>query len=585
LLTSSAQTEPCTKTYNRTAVLARALETPELSNIWQSNHCRTPSPAPKIAAQIHNIENNIGDHPELAAFTLAFLDIERKSLGKPTKKDTSQTQEIRDMLGTFELDLKQRTENIKLPKKSALPKEWQKMLGAIERHTGHYKISPFTSIWNITKKQLKEIGEDVKTRPITTSLLFATTGSMVWWINRRIGPSGNTYIDPKMLSIESLDLSDMEALMNDPDIANIVFNPDLMPTELEGSCHSHLTQLVGENAADFIENTLGATGLFPEHCSKLATLTYDTHARLNGIYDFANSRLDFLIRQPAEILGNHIGPTSPFKTAFDTAVNNTAESIYAFNTVENIALHSLIFASSMITTVKIGTMDSEERSEIKDKIVEFANRSLTSRPLNYLLLCSGSIGAYMASNGSAPHTIWGSVAGIALGEVFHKNINRHKNALPHVTGVFSNNTSIHQEEPKDSSPGTITISKAELEEEQEKQAKPWYSKWRNIFENPLAKAAPVATTATTLDIAATGGHYLGLCLGSLAVITPFLGVNLIEDTMIHLVFSLAGSTAGMAYLSAYKSTNASWNYITSKTGIKSRENTEHQEKESEEHTL
>lgn len=524
--------------------ISQILSSEELSSLWNRHHCRTPSPAPDLARQIKEISSDIENHPELISFMIELVELETNAIKQRSKPDTSALNtlnELSDYLNNLAKD-------INLPEELELPEEQSLILEIISKHTGQNEFSPFSYIWNLTKNMTLHIAEDAKENPKSFTLLLAASLGILHFMNSNIGTSANIYIDPKATTITDLSFEKLDDLMSNPEAIDLTFNQQLLNMDLEPSCHDHLIQIMGQTSADFVANTLNAASLFPKHCSRVKDLAFNAQESLQAGYEAINSRLEFFISDPAQTLGALMLPDSVFKNAFETAANNTAEFIYAANTVENVVLHSIIFGSALASTMKLGTMKNDELQEIKDRSIEFTNRAITTRPLNYLLLCSGSAYAYISSSGITPDMVWLGAAGALAGEFIHKALNK-KNAHKHTNRLCKNTT---PKTTKIEETNFITTNTNNADEKHIVNEGQHPGGWSSYLKKPSTILISTATTAVTLDAKITGGAFSGACLGALGVSVPFIFYNIPEDAALHLIFGFSGAIAGVFCLGANK---------------------------------
>lgn len=518
---------------NAGAGLSAVLESKEIAGAWPTHHrSLKDNNAPiNIAEQVKNISDNLDQHPELLAFMQYLVEIELQSLGMPHKNDSSEKSETREKLRLLDKYLHSLPHTF-IPE-DQLPEDHQMVLEMVRQNTGQKPIRPMHTVWNSVKHLAHHIKDDAKEHPVAFGSLLTTSLGLLYFMNMRMGMKGTNYIDPKLMQVTDLDV---DTLM-DPS-APITVNAAEIVSDMRVGCHDHLKMLLGDNGADFVKNTLDAVDLFPQHCGRVKTLAQNAQDNLRSGYDFINSRIDLVVKDPAIDLANSVAAKGPFLDAFNAAANNTAEFIYAANTVENVVLHSIIFGSAVIGTVKIGQLDKQEVKNAWDRFSDFAYRTAATKPMNYVLCCSASVYSYMANNGYSPDMMWMGLGGLVAGELTHKAINSRKQ-----------NNSLHDamlSVPRDiatlSNPSDITNN-----HRAEETHKPTLEKLKKP-----ALFAGLASAATAADFALTGGQNAGTIAGTLGVTVPFLAYNVPEDATFHVIFGVAGAIVGGAWLAAEK---------------------------------
>ncbi|MGB0720694.1 MAG: hypothetical protein ACPGRX_09475, partial [Bdellovibrionales bacterium] len=72
-----------------------------------------------------------------------------------------------------------------------------------------------------------------------------------------------------------------------------------------------------------------------------------------------------------------------------------------------------------------------------------------------------------------------------------------------------------------------------------------------FLKNKKTKAIGAVTGGLiAADMVATGGYYTGYVSGWGAVVVPFLGYNVVEDSFAHIVFGIGGGFAGLGAAAA-----------------------------------
>ncbi len=518
-------------------IFSQMLESQVIQDAWACDYVayENDNPAISISMEIKELLGELESKPELLSFMGKLIDIERVAIGAFKDGEGVDITNLREELDSIAIYLNELSKNISLPDKDGLPENYQRILDLIERKTGQVPFSPINSLWVTIKNMSEHIREDALVNPKSFSALLALSLGSLGFMNMRMGDSSTIYVDQKATTITDLGFD----FFDNPE-GQLTFDPSLMNSDLAPSCHSHLTQIIGENGATFVKDTLDMAGLFPQHCAKLKTLAEDAQGNMLGAYDAMNARIGFLIKDPAVDLGNSIMAPSPFKDAFNVAANNTAEFIYSFNTIENVVVHSLIFASATATAAALGTMENKERQELQKDISNFFHRTRRSVPLNYLLASGGSTYAYMANSGVNPEMIWMGLGGMLAGSFTHKAINRANSR-----GFVKNLTLSARKNMSDLKNAVCIVSDkraGELVDDSSSLSKTW----KDHLKVP-AIVTGAGVIATSLDAALTGGQVSGSILGVVGVTVPFIAYNIPEDTALHVIFGVAGGVVGGAY--------------------------------------
>lgn len=526
-----------------TQALGGVLDSPETEALWVRHHYsrRDDNPAPVIAEQIRSLYGDLRQDPALLSFMKELAKIERKALGPTRDKDDADKKSLRAGLEGLEAYLESLSEGVKLPPPETLPEDHQKILHMYKHKTGQIPIEPLRATGRTLKNAGAHIWEDVKEHPKSAlGLLIFATGTLAF-MKKQIGSSATTYINPQATALTNFSMDALDDPDYVPEFDQAYFNPNI-----ELTCHDHITQLFGETAADIAQNSLNIAGLFPQHCSRVKTLALDAHDKLNAGYDFVNTRIGFIIKDPALDLGEKLIPDSPFKLAFMEAAHNTAEGIYAFNTVENVVLHTIIFGSAMAGTIKLGAMDSGEGKEALRDIRDFFHRTSLNTPLSYIFGGAATAHSYLA-DGMNPEMVWMGLGGALAGQVIHKGM-RTLSSHKHVEKAT---LSVQKNLARFAKPDKVLSGNMAGETSAPVSENFWMKPWRKI-----AKGLGLTGAFAAADIVATGGEITGAALGATSVILPFLFYNVPEDLALHVIFGAAGAAAGGAVLAGRKIKNS-----------------------------
>lgn len=538
--------------------LTRTLQDHSLAQIWSryypSQNTRTPLSDLSDVIKSQNLtpENNA----HLLIFMNEILDIEEQALKRIPKHKRSET-DLADIENIAQLKNYLQTLKERTPEAYAhteLPEQYQKIIDMLRTETAQHPVRPIQNLMRLVKNTGVHIAEDAREHPYAFTGLLGISLGALGLMNMRMGSTANIYIDPIATTITDLDFDSLEQMTNGADTA-LTLNPAFMNTGPAQSCHDHLTQVLGPTAADYVKNSLDAVNLFPQHCSKIKTLAQNAQGNLQSFYDTMNSRIAFMIHDPAQDIGNKIIPPSPFLDAFNHAANQTADFIYAANAIENVTLHTIIFASAVATTVKLGTLESEEAKEMRMKISDFFGRTTRNVPLNYLLCAAGSTYAYMANNGVNPEMIWMGLGGALIGQGIHNALNKNKSpALAQTLSVHIRDIDVHSLEASENITGNEKAGES-LSAENKKSA------WKKIITSKPAIASAVTGIASAADFAFNNGQISGTMLGGLSVTVPFLAYNVPEDATLHVILGFAGGVVGSIWAGGIRAKRALTNLL------------------------
>ncbi len=518
------------------------LESQAIAGLWAKHHVtRQSAPAPAAQAkQIRAAWDAADMDPSLLSFMIELVGLETKALRKSGNHDDPDVPMLLRNMQDLQRTLRNKAAGVALPPRAKLNEEQKKILDMVENETATKPFQPVMTLLRTMKNTAMHIAGDAKEHPFAFSGLLAASLGTLAFMKARLGSSATLYMDPVATTMTNFSLDTMA----DPN-APIQTDQALLNMDFQPSCHDHLSQLMGQDAADFVKQTLDMAGMFPAHCSKLKTLADDAQQNLQGSYDFLNSRLELFIKDPTTDIAQRMIPDSPFLNAFNHSAHNTAEFIYALNTVENVVVHTLIFASSVVAAAKLGTMESEEIKALRQDITDYAYRQVRMNPLAVGLATSGSAAAFVMHGGINPDMIWAGLAGVLVGRMIHNGI-RCAHAIDFV---------------KASTPGSLSVSRAEADEADpllmtgENRAGEPHEPRRRTWPDALIKPAIGAgtlTILTTIDALATGGQVSGNVMGTLGVVVPFLAYNVPEDAALHIIFGVAGGIAGAAWAAITK---------------------------------
>lgn len=515
-------------------IVAGILDSPALTAMWARHHVsrRAENPASAVAEQIRlPADEAVPLSPDLLAFMREVVAIERKALGAPKKREEKNTQELRAQLTGLERFLIAQDQKEALPRRDDLPEAQREILAMLERQTGQ-GAGPVRATLHLMKDFAVDLYREARAHPLPFYSSAAFCASMIAFMNWRMGTAQTSYMPPELAAMTELSLDDL----SDPGFVPQV-DYSLLET-FQPSCHDHLVLMVGQNAADFLEKTLGAVNLFPQHCIGVKTLALNAQnfqQSLWGIYDGWNARMHPVIKGLAETAGSVL-PDSHFQDAFNRAADTTENFVYSLNWMENMTLHTVITAGAFMAYRRLRSMESEERQALYRGVRDFWHRTTRNYPLGYILAASGSAYAYMAAGGFTPHTLWAGIFAGSAGLLAHKFSQRSQaSAL-----VAETTITVRKDLSLFANPSAIVSDARAGDALTEEKSR--FSGWKKAAIGVGAAAAGVVT-----DFAFTGGQMTGAAMGASSVVIPFLYYNVPEDTVLHWVFSILGTGLALAW--------------------------------------
>lgn len=524
-------------------VVQGILSADKTNELWEKYYHsqRDENPANDVLEDLESNKDTLSQNPELLAFMIEVVAIERGAMKSAIKEDT-QAHTLLKQLDTLEKYLIEQSCGTDLPKIDDLPEDKQRLLYVMRHHTGQNPFRPIKTILGLFKETGHHVKEEAMENPKSFATLLVASLGALYFMNAKLGTSATTYLDPEMTGMVGLDLDQLDNMDGTISIDPNLINVDLLP-----SCHDHLKQLFGETAADWITQSDAVASVFPEHCSRVKTLVPNAQQNLQDAYDFINLRIGTLIKAPAESLGDAVIPDSAFKQAFDVAAHQTAEFIYAANTIENVTLHSMIALTAGFIAYKAGTLKNEETTEMTNVVKDFIRRSVNNSPLSYAFGLAATASAYIDNSGFSPEMVWMGLGGILAGEFTHKVMRKRKQT----DFVQASTLSVSKDLVAFSDPHAILSGKKATE-------KPSLSKrFKNLWRKKRALSVAGITAATVwVDVTFNQGQLTGYFTGGSAVVVPFLGYNAIEDTLAHIIFGIAGGATGLGVAGAVNTAKA-----------------------------
>ncbi len=566
------------------------LKSQAIQDLWARDYIsRTDQNPAALAASLEDRALYLADHPELLSFAREFVVLERDALRKSKAAGCDELLRALDRLVDYYGAL---ASDSALPKRDTLPENSRRLLDSIERKTAQIPFRPVRSGWNLFKTLWVNIVHDAMKNKKAFGALLGLSSAALWFMNARLGSSGTVYLDPKETGYTNLSLDTFGT--DTP----LISDPSLIRTDTLKGGHDHLERLIGaldgvigpENvkaAAKTIRETLTINGqeLFPLHRARVKTLAVDTQGLLQGGYDFMNTRLGWFTRDRVLDVG-HALPSSHFVGAFNDAAQWMADKVYAFDTIENITIHTILFASAVKASHKLGTLDNEETRESKNKIRDFFNRTVRSNSLSYAFATAAGITAYTLGDGLNAGMIWAGFGGTLAGNAVH-NFFRRRGRSHHVLSVTAQ---AHEKlADLEEAIGDIEMRPAAAESSVT-AARGLKERFWN-FKSKLALAfAGAATTVlvyadaqgaldkisqeTLRETAVKASEIAGSLAGSGLVAGTYAGVNVPQDVTLHFIFLVAGGIVGTSIAGGQRGSDVAlrggrrlFNYLTGRRDI------------------
>lgn len=529
--------EPPFGNHDVVGALERVMGSDALQELWQL-YKRSESdenPAQQYAQALKDDSETALRDPALLSFAIVLSGALADAF--PTKKkglDPDVTAlrnglrglkaQLWDLSNAFDLDV--------LPLKD-LPKKDQQLINIVQRQTGQIRHLLAKDMGKAFVESWRHILKDIRTSPIPAAMLSTVTIGLLLFMNRNLGGT-TSYIDPGRATITPDNIpAEGEDIIYDP-------NARGNDADLAVTCHDHLEQATGIPAS-FSQTYLN--GIVPQHCAQYMTLAVDIQDGLNWAYEGYNLRLALVTEKPVSSAGEQILVDSPFMQGFEDGTHAMANFVYAFNTVENIAIHSILFGGVFAASIRAGHMDKEEFNEAKNAVGDFVHRTLKTRPLAY----AGSVGGVSAdailTGGVDPTTVWAFVGGGLAGYSVHKiarQFNRKAKAVD-----LAKPAKAQLLEFQSSAPTEI------------KEPKKKWGPIKKTFAavSGLTTAGYVTLVSMNMNgeiyniqddslrmLAESASYGSGFLTGGALVLGAYIVANLPEDTALHGIFSAAALT-------------------------------------------
>lgn len=488
-----------------------------------------------IRAQIDFFEDNpdldrflLDFNPDLFNFLHDFVDLQRRSFSSSDAQKT--------LLNIY--DSVAQALDFKRPKNtdhysSVLPK----IIKVLERETGQKEFCPAQDTLNLVKHIAQHAWKETKEHYIAVPLL-SIPAALSMLVALRLGTMQTVRTLPEQTAALDMDINSLLT----PEKSAGMMDPALFDLGYQGACHSHIQQIAfgHEPTADFMMNTLHLDTILGQHCAKLDTYAHNA----KGWYDWYNTRLGYLIENPAAHMGQSMDAMgSVFQQAYLKAVERTADGVYVFNTWENLVVHGVLMVVSLGAGMRLLNLKDEERTYLLNTAGDFLKRTTSKTPLSYVFGIAGAAHAlaeqgyfWSASQGLNPQAVLLALGGAVLGATLHK-LHKHMKRAEFARAISAK------------IPGHLTKAANEAFNPQNTPALKPRKTLRTFFKN-ASVGAMIGAVLSTADFHITGGQATGQVLGAASVIAPYLVVNGIEDGGFHVgigvVFGTAGVTLGLA---------------------------------------
>lgn len=491
-----------------------------ISGRWGDHYFgqRHENPVPDVVEKLHGIRDDLASDPALVKFMLETTALLKSGVGQAKASDP-EVQKLRALLDGLSVFLQGLVAEKDLLARSDLPEEYQKLISILEKDTAQKPLRPIAGTGLFLKSYVSHIYEHVREKPGSAVGAFGASLGFLWLVNHKMGGATTSYIDPLNVAITNMGMGEFGA--------DFEFDPTVSLEGLQPSCHNHVSDVFGPEVADFAQPVL------PEHCSKFKTLAEDAQSSAQGFYDAVNSRIEGLIHMPLSDLFGKVVDHEAFMRGFETGARETAEFIYQFNAVENITLHYVIGTIAFDQGRKLGRVTSDEAREALQKITNFTWRTARQVPLAYAAGLGLSINSYVAHGGLNPEMVWTGAAGVVGGLAVHKLAGKVFNRKARAKAVAGN-----------AGESLAGFERFSVPEDVQARLDAAASKGRGWMKKG---AVSLAAAAGAAGFAKEFPEMAGVIAGGLTVSGSFLAYNVPEDAALHVIFGIAGGTAGYGY--------------------------------------
>ncbi|MCC6598864.1 MAG: hypothetical protein IT559_08745 [Alphaproteobacteria bacterium] len=523
-------------------IVAQALENPEMEALWALHYRsrRAECPLARIAGEIKGGEQAPEACPDADFFIAEILEANLKALKTaPGHKSDPALVALGETLAMIKNALPVQEGVGTYARRRALPEDYKRVLDMIDRQMLQKPLAH--TVRDIGREYTDHIKEGAQAHPYAFTGLLAGCGAALSFMNANLGTQRN-YINPEMVGI---DFSRMD------ENGNFLMLEDVKAQEFSNvsfGCHNHLAPYIGEEAADFIQTTLGSFGI--EHCSALMDLDIRAQNALQAGYDFIkipyDAVMDLFVKNPLADYGTQDFQSSSFAQGYNAAAQSVSETVYMLNTVENITLHSIILAAAAVEGYRQSAPGGHEARETAGALQDFFHRSVHNRPLNYVLpvLATGLTAAHQGGMSSEALLI-GAAAG-AAGHGVH-SLKRIWDRKAHVKVIFENARESLHEFAVLAREGGIS----------DKIIAPVQKQWLSAKEKMALAGASLSASATIVfadvsgyaqtlesdlaqEAALRSSEMLGAATATTLIAGLFVPFNVVEDAAQHLVFGVAG---------------------------------------------
>lgn len=518
---------------------ASHLSSPGLQEKWNEYYItqRKDAPLNNLANQIAS-NNSLYDDPELLSFMIHYTDLLRGGIiRKITLNCEPEDHILKTHLDSLSFNLHEARGNKELIPAKDLPEAHRKILRVIEKETAQTSFDPFSAIGRSAKSMAGHMWDEVQENKIPVALSGLLTLAAIKFMNTNFDNGGGAVnIDPMLIGITPDNIGE------DGSYAGILTEQEI--AELTPICHSHIQQLLFDNAAaaDFALSIPGVESIFGPHCAKFEN--YQDYMWQG--YNAYNGRLEEGIGNPLQALGSMVAPGTQFAETYEEMSQKHFDWMVAANTFENSVLHFALLGIGIFQMAKKiykgKKPDMGEAGEEAGKIKNFFNRTIKKTPLNYLGTTTGIAIAmsqgplWSATEGLNPVAVYLALAGMFAGQSAHKIYN-YLNSQDKTRNIIGKDADKLKEISTENT-GKATVA-------------PQKKTLLKHLKAPLLGAAFGAVAIKT-DFELTGGIASAHFAAATGIWGAWLGFNPIEDSSFHVGFYGVGAAVGASFAAATK---------------------------------
>lgn len=515
-------------------IVCEQLESPTMQELWALHHfSRADENVPaKISAEIRKNMADMNIRPDLLAFAAEFLLTElRTNPQNPALAAAYNILPHAENIGTYKA-------------RRAMPEDCKEILDMLDIQFQQRPFSHF--LGDVGAEYAEHLKDSAKKHPRAfTGLLVGCVGAGSF-LNANLGPS-KTYIDPAYAGA-----------IVDPltgEMEGIAASAEMIGAGFKGGCHNHLAPYIGEEAARFVGDNLG--GLV-NHCGGFRDLSVRAQSAMQGAYDFVktpfNAFMDMFARNPLADFGTQEFLDSRFVAAYNAAASSVADTVYALNTVENIALHSFIFSAAAIEGYRQSAPGGgHEARETLSAAKDFFHRTLHDRPLTYVLPVITSGATWAAQGNFDSTTVLAGVTAGATGHIVHRL--KHKwDRAAHIKNFTQDAGDLLRDfarAVKEKSVSEIFVEPARKQWLNAKEKMAWagasLSAYATIVFADVSAAAQAIENDLIRESVLKSSEVLGAATATGLVAGLFVPFNIVEDAAQHVIFGVGGYGFGRTW--------------------------------------